>query len=283
MVSKGIWVKDITGVERRVGGLEMEIQQFAGRDVQVRHTLNIDAEKIPPMLKGLIQVHGKALLGAEIDLQDFEGQLVVYINRRAGLRSVKGVGKYADQKFEFWGKPVHGRYLRITSRWGGRTNTNLMAYDPRLPFGTGGSPFLGMKNLREGSQWQVSFFDPFTRQSLKRLIKVVGRETIKHRGKPVECFVLTAHQVTGQGEGGRAATYSAPSSKAWVSVEDGQLLREEAKWWLFSLALVLEDSVTERDYRKRLKSPLPDAGRAVRGKPGAPEKSKQPKKSGESK
>jgi hypothetical protein len=119
-----------------------------------------------------------------------------------------------------------------------------------------------MKRLEVGRSWQISYFDPVKREAAGRLIRVVGRESIEYRGKPVECFVLTAHPLMGSGAEGKAGAFGAASSRAWVSVQRGELLREEVRMLVFRLALVLEESVTaeERNYRRRMDPRLPGGG-----------------------
>ena len=86
---------------------------------------------------------------------------------------------------------------------------------------------------------------------------MTGRERIKYRGKDVECFTLSAHPTEAGSGGGASGTYGLPSARGWVSVADGQLLREEAQWLMFKLALVLEAS-QKADYLKKDESPLPE-------------------------
>jgi hypothetical protein len=229
------------------------------------------------MVAALIRQMASQFAGEGFELRDFEGQLDVYVNRFRGLVSVKGRGRFGEDKLEFWGRPAGGRHLRVVTRWGRQDRADLLPYDPRMPFGTGGSPFLGMKNLREGMAWTVNFFDPLTRTSVARRIQVNRRENLRHRGKDVPCMVLTAHPVAGTSGAGDAGGYGPPVGTAWVSVDQGQVLKEEAQMLIFTLSMVLEDSVTaaERDYRKTLPSPLEGDGGgqepAPKGGTGQPE------------
>lgn len=257
LVSKSVWVRGLIGGERRIGFLETQITRMGKNDVNINQTLDISADRLPPAAAAMF-MQALRQIDENAKLEDFEGRLDIYINRRLGLRSIKGRIKYGDaKKLEFWGKPLHGRYLKITTRWGSNPpRSSLVPYDPRLPFGSGGSPFRGMKNLKVGASWRVTFFDPFGRKSAARIIRVVGREKLMYKKKPVDCFVLTAHPAGADAAPGSTETHGGAATRAWVSVEDGQLLREEVQWMIFKLAMVLEDSVTERDYTKALESPL---------------------------
>jgi len=272
LVSKSVWLRnEMTGVENRIGFLEMQLTQFAGRDVHVRHKLNLEADKLP---REAISFALKNLLGADVPIEDLEGQLDAYVNRRLGLRRLSGELKFGSRKFDFFGRPVGSRYMKVTTWANGKRSSNLVDFNRRLPFGTGSSPFLGMKHLDVGKSWKVTYFNPVDRKANARLIRVVGRETLEYRKKPVECFVLTSHPIAGTGSGGSAASFGSPTSKAWVSVKRGQLLREETSMLIFRLAMVLEESVTaeERNYRRTLESPLEQNKRSRRPRDRSPER-----------
>ncbi len=259
LISKSIWLREaMTGEERRIGFMEMQITQFAGRDVQVKHELSVSAAKLPLIARAQVKKTLDALFGKDVPLGELEAELNVYINRRRGLRKVRGKLTYAERKFEFDGKPLGSKYLKVTSWSPSGESSHLVAFDRRRPFGTGSSVFLGMKDLKVGSSWSVNYFNPVSKQSSARMIRVVRKEMKKHKRGMIECFYMTAHPVTGSGSAGPAGAYGAPVSEGWVSVKDGKLIREETSFLFFKLALVLEDSVTaeERDYRKRLESPL---------------------------
>ncbi len=279
LVSKSVWLRnEMTRIENRIGFLEMQLTRFAGQDVHVRHKLNLEADKLP---KETIAFALKNLLGVDMAIADLDGQLDAYVNRRLGLRRLSGRLNFGAHKFDFFGRPLGSRYIKLTSWANGRRSSNLVDFDRKLPFGTGSSPFLGMKDLEVGRSWKVNYFDPVSRKASGKLIRVVDRESLKYRGKPVECFVLTAHPLAGTGADPDAASFGAHTSKAWVSVEKGQLLREETKLLIFRLAMVLEESVTakERDYRKTLESPLEkekrSRGAAPKKDPGATKQIKE--------
>jgi hypothetical protein len=258
LVSKSIWLRDgMTGEERHLGFMEMQITRFAGRDVHVKHTATVSLGKLPLSARIAVKPFIESALGKG-PLGELEAELNVYVNRRYGLRKVNGKLMYAERKFEFIGIPRGGKYLRVTSWSPGRSSTNLVAFDRRRPFGTGSSAFLSMRDLKVGSSWSVNYFDPVSKQSSARMIRVVRKEMKKYKRKMVECFYMTAHPVAGTGSAGAAGAYGAAVSEGWVSVKDGKLIREETSFVIFKLALVLEDSVTaeERNYRKRLESPL---------------------------
>lgn len=251
LVSKSVWLRDPTGLEKRIGFLEVQLFRIGRSDVHVRHTLEIYAKDLPPFAMAMVRQ-----MLPELELRDLQGQLDSYVNRRMGLLRVTGRAKYGEDKVEIWGKPV-GDYLRITTRIGRQQSSNLVPYDRSLPFGSGGSPFRDAKNLKEGLSWTVTHFDPFTRSSMATLIQVTGRERIKHRGKAVECFVLSAHPSSTGSPGPLAGAYGMPTARAWVSVEGGELLREEAQWMMFKLVLVLEAS-QKGDYLEKDEPPLPE-------------------------
>ena len=129
----------------------------------------------------------------------------------------------------------------------GRSISSLFMPSQRCQ--TRASPFRGVKNLKVGTSWTMTHFDPLTRKSQVTQINVNRREKLTYRGEAKNCFVLSAHPATGAG------SYGPPMATAWVSPE-GQLLREEVQVPpLFKLAFVLEDSMTaeERDFHKSTK------------------------------
>jgi hypothetical protein len=286
LVSKSVWLRGpLGGPEERIGSYESQLLRIGSNDVHVTHTLEIEADKVSPQTMLPIMMILKAVLGTAPEIENFEGRLDVYVHRLRGLHRIKGRGRYGSLKFDFWGRPRGGKYLQVVSRVGGQERSNLVPFDRRAPFGSGSSPFVGMKNLSVGSTWTVNFFDPFTRRTAKRLIRVAGREKIPYRGKKVDCFLLTAHATgggpglpgldgvaggsgeTAGGEGrGNPLSYGPPSSRAWVRVSDGRLLREEIEVFNVKLAMVLEDMVTaeERDYHDPM-APIGAAG----GRPDA--------------
>jgi hypothetical protein len=268
--SKSVWLREnLSGVEKRIGFYETQLTQVGHSDVHIKHTLELSAKQAPPAAALTIRALITQLTGQDEELHDFNAQLDVYVNRLRGLRSLKARAKYGPERLEVWGQPRGDGHLRVITRWGPEDHSSVIPYDSRTPFGVGSSPFVGMKNLAVDQSWKVSFFDPFTRTANDRLIKVVGREKLKYRGQEVDCFVLTSHPVAADrgGAGGGAANFGLSTSTAWVSADRGQLLREETRILMFTLSVVLEDSVTaeERDYKKKLESPLEGAGA---GKPG---------------
>jgi hypothetical protein len=209
-----------------------------------------------------------------MELEDFSGQLDVYVNRLRGLRSLKARARYGHERLELWGKPSGDRHLEVSTRWGRQDHTALVPYDRRTPFGAGSSPFVGMRNLEVGQSWKVSFFDPITRTPTDRLIRVTGRGKQRYRGQEVPCMVLAAHPVATERGGDGPGGFGPPTSTAWVSADRGQVLREETRMLMFTLSVVLEDAVTaeERDFRRMLESPLDGAGDGGAGKgTGGPE------------
>jgi hypothetical protein len=97
---------------------------------------------------------------------------------------------------------------------------------------------------------------------------VAGRSKVRYRGEDVECFVLNAHPVAG----GDGTGYGAPVATAYLSVEDGKVLRKDVQLMMFKLSLVLEESLTarERAYRESLRAPEARPAPAPAGTPGAP-------------
>ncbi|MHC4917293.1 MAG: hypothetical protein ACYTGB_17585, partial [Planctomycetota bacterium] len=192
LVAKSVWVYDsATGAEANIGSFETQLLRIGGNDVHVTHELELNPEKIPVTTAFMLRTLLATVLGQVPELEKFEGRLDVYVNRLRGLHRIKGRASFGSMKFDFWGRPRGRKYLQVISRVGGEETSNLVPFNRRAPFGSGSSPFVGMKDLSVGTSWTVSFFDPFTQRSVSRLIRVVGREKIAYKGKKVDCFQLT--------------------------------------------------------------------------------------------
>ena len=108
---------------------------------------------------------------------------------------------------------VVGSDLIVTTRTGGRAETQTIPFESRDAFAHDLAAMQGLGDLRVGRRWFIQNFNPLTGRHTPGLVEVRRRETITWRGEQVETFLVVS------GAGGMEV-------RAWVR-PDGEVLRQE--------------------------------------------------------
>jgi len=109
---------------------------------------------------------------------------------------------------------VVGDQLHVTTELEDGTQSHMaLPFEPGRILSNALCPFVGMRNLRVGKQWEFASLNPLTLRLTPVKVTVTAKETVTFAGQPQEVFVLTAK-------------HGAIEVTSWIT-ESGEVLKQE--------------------------------------------------------
>lgn len=194
----------------RLGEADIFLKRRAGRglDLVSRVTLSLAKMNMP-------------LLGP---IDDVRVALTARVGPQQRLESFRVVLR--EPVFATMSGQVVGDQLHLTTEFeDGSQSLMALPFDPGHILSNALCPFVGMRNLRVGKQWEFASLNPLTRRLTPVKVTVTAKETVTFAGQPQEVFVLTAK-------------HGAIEVTSWVT-ENGEVLKQETP---FGFSLLREET-----------------------------------------